>query len=360
MSAASRTRPSPLAAGRRTPTASVVVPCYNYGHYLAACVASCLDQPGVDVDVIIVDDASPDGSGRVARELADRSGGKVRALLHERNKGHIATYNDGLELVVADYVVLLSADDLLVPGSLTRAVALMETHPSVGLVYGHPQVFEDVPPRPRTTARSWTVWSGADWIAAQSRRGTSCIYSPEAVVRTRVQHAIGYYEPELPHTGDLSMWLRVAAVADVGRVNGADQALRREHPASMMATTFAGGMVDLEGRLEAFDRFFDGPGAQLPGQQRCRRLAHERLADQALDLACTELAAGAEPGQVADYEAFARKVATAVELLPRWREYRWRASGPGGALAGVRGRGYALRRDLAGRLRWRRWHWSGV
>ena len=56
-------------APSRTPRVSVVVPCYNYGHYLPACVGSALNQPGVNVEAIVVDDASPDGSGEVAEQL---------------------------------------------------------------------------------------------------------------------------------------------------------------------------------------------------------------------------------------------------------------------------------------------------
>ena len=102
---------SPRALGR-TPRVSVVIPCYNYGRYLPAAVASALDQQGLDVDVLVVDDASPDGSHLVAQELA-ASDPRVDVLVHENNAGHIQTYNDGLARAEGDYVVLLSADDLL-------------------------------------------------------------------------------------------------------------------------------------------------------------------------------------------------------------------------------------------------------
>ncbi len=121
----------------RRPTVSVVVPCYRYGHYLPGAVRSVLDQTDVDAEVLIVDDASPDDSGEVAEALA-AADPRIRVLRHAENKGHIATYNDGLEAVDGEYVVLLSADDLLPPGSLGRATALMEANPSVGMVYGHP------------------------------------------------------------------------------------------------------------------------------------------------------------------------------------------------------------------------------
>ena len=160
-------RPVPL---RTRPSVSVVVPCYRYGHYLPDAVASALDQPGVDVEVIIVDDASPDRSAEVARALAavDR---RVSVVVHEHNQGHIRTYNDGLDRAGGDYVVLLSADDVLTPGSLTRAAAVLEAHPRVGLVYGYARSFTGEPPADDARVRSWSVYPGRQWLGLATRRG---------------------------------------------------------------------------------------------------------------------------------------------------------------------------------------------
>ena len=117
------------------PSVSVVIPCYNYGRYLPAAVSSVLQDEGVQVDILIVDDASTDGSAEVAQSLA-ATYPEVDVLVHEQNRGHIATYNDGLVRARGDYVVLLSADDQLTPGSLSRATALLEAHPEVAWVYG--------------------------------------------------------------------------------------------------------------------------------------------------------------------------------------------------------------------------------
>ena len=360
MSGVRRSRPRPLRGDSPKPTVSIVVPCYNYGRFLPSCVESCVGQIDVDVDVIVVDDASTDGSDSIAAALAAHDD-RVQVVQHERNHGHIATYNDGLERVTGDYIVLLSADDLLVPGALSRAVSLMETWPTVGLVYGHPLLFEDRLPVPRTVARSWTIWRGAEWIAKQSRRATSIIYSPEAVVRADVQREVGGYRSDLPHTGDMEMWLRVAAVADIGRVNGADQAFRREHPASMMATTFAGELVDLEERRRAFDEFFNGPGHDIPGGGQAQAVAHQALARQALELACVLDGKGAAQS-VAELVAFARDVFPGFERLRVWRELEWRrrVASDGEAFAALRRGVYDVKRDIEGRVRWRRWYWSGV
>src|SRR4051812_11018034 len=121
----------------------VVVPCYNYGQFLPACVESVLAQEGVDVRILIIDDCSPDDSADVGARLA-AADPRIEFRRHTVNRGHIATYNEGLmEWAESDYCVLLSADDLLTPGSLARAVAVMEAHPQIGFVHGRFIPLED-------------------------------------------------------------------------------------------------------------------------------------------------------------------------------------------------------------------------
>jgi glycosyltransferase involved in cell wall biosynthesis len=110
------------------PTIDVVVPCYNYGRHLPDCIDSLLTQDGCDLRVLIIDDASTDGSAAVARALAAKDS-RVSVLVHEANRGHIATYNEGIAWSSADYFLLLSADDALVPDALARAIAIMEARP---------------------------------------------------------------------------------------------------------------------------------------------------------------------------------------------------------------------------------------
>jgi glycosyltransferase involved in cell wall biosynthesis len=67
-----------------------------------------------------LDDASPDNASEVGAEVA-REDSRVTLVRHHVNKGHIATYNEGIDWVSADYMLLLSADDYLLPGALDRA-----------------------------------------------------------------------------------------------------------------------------------------------------------------------------------------------------------------------------------------------
>jgi Glycosyl transferase family 2 len=353
-----RLRPRPLT---RSPTVTVVVPCYNYGHYLPTAVASVLEQPGVSVEVIVIDDASSDDSAQVVRRLASTDD-RVRPIFHGSNRGHIATYNEGLERARGDYVVLLSADDALASGALARATAVLESEPSVGFVYGFPVEFMDVLPPVPARVRNWTVWSGHEWIGRLCRTGKNCIFNPEVVMRTSVQHAIGGYDPELPHSGDLEMWLRAASVSDVARVNGAAQGYYRVHNRSMQRTSYAGMALDLEGRLAAFEKVLVGNGDRLRRRDELLTTTKRALAAFAVAHARSAYDRGhAEAEEIDACLAFAANTWPAICRTRRWRALVRRTErGPSPADRGVGPMARRALDDVMSRARWRRWRWTGI
>lgn len=262
---------------------SVVIPCYNYGHFLGDAISSALDdQQGVDVKVLVIDDASPDGSAEVARQIAARDP-RVEVAVHTTNRGHIATYNEGLlEWADGDYTVLMSADDRLTPGSLRRGRDLLDANPGVGFVYGHPLHFRQGVPLPeaRTRVRGWSIWSGHWWLERRFRDAHSCITSPEVVVRTSLQKRVGGYDARLPHTGDMEMWMRLAAHADVGYLRGVDQAYYRVHGQNM--TQSRTPLVDLRQRRLAYEAVLEHCADSLPDVAHLSDLVHRKLAWEAL------------------------------------------------------------------------------
>lgn len=301
---------TPLAPSELTtrPRISVVIPCYNYGHFLEGAVASALAHDGVDVDVLVVDDASTDDSAVVAQRIAEADP-RVDVLLHEQNRGHIRTYNDGLAKVTGDYVVLLSADDLLTPNALTRAAALLESCPGVGFVYGPTLLFDDVPPAALVESPRWIVREGRAWAGRVFAAGRNVIRSPEVVMRASVMDAIGLYDPEHPHAGDLQMWLRAAAVADVGYLAGTTQAFYRQHGENMHSTVFgtdhARGMLT---ELTHRHRALLTSAASFADWEAETRSACRALAVEALDLASRAYVWGlTESWPVAELMGFARE-----------------------------------------------------
>ena len=273
----------------------VIVPCYKYAHFLRECVESILSQSLTDVRVLIVDDASPDHTPEVAAELVARDK-RVEYRRHSVNHGHIATYNEGLDWAAGDYTLLLSADDLLTPGSLYRAVRLLDAHPGVGLVYGRGIKFQSDQPPPRVWPASedcgWKILMGIEYLEYCCARISPGIESPTAVVCTRLQKQLGGYREELFHTGDMEMWMRFAVHASVGILD-ADQAYVRLHNKNMSnifytlhtETSFLTALPDLRQRKAAFDTLFQYYGNFIADRERIQHLADCALSRVAFETA---------------------------------------------------------------------------
>ncbi|WP_432477413.1 glycosyltransferase family 2 protein [Nocardioides sp. GXQ0305] len=100
---------------RRAPLLGVVVPVYNVEKFLPACLDSLLDQTHRDLDVVVVDDGSPDRSGEIAEQYAARDR-RVR-VVHTENRGLGAARNEGLRHVRGDLLAFFDSDDVLPPGA---------------------------------------------------------------------------------------------------------------------------------------------------------------------------------------------------------------------------------------------------
>lgn len=364
----------PRAVRRRPPAApayrtrvSVVVPCYNYGRFLPQTVESLVTQEGVDVEVIVVDDASTDDSLAVAHGLAGRYP-DVQVVAGERNAGQVESFNRGWAHSTGELVVRLDADDMLPPGALARAAALFEQHPEVGLVYGHPRHFDDgTTPRPALGELTWTVWDGRAWLGERCRTGVSCITSPEVVMRSALLKDVGPLDPELRFTMDVEMWLRLAAVADVAYVGGADQALHREHAGSLSVNEGSGALLDLRARVDAYDRLFANVGDRLPHAHRLHDQARAALARDALRYAAAAADRPPLGGPVTTGHAAAEYLALAADVWPAsaawWSTARVARRAERTARTGRAGRAAAVRRIVRRartELTYLRWATSGL
>jgi glycosyltransferase involved in cell wall biosynthesis len=115
------------------PRVSVVLPAYNRNRYIREACDSVLDQDWPDIELIVVDDGSTDGTWETLQSYGDR----ITLLSHDGrvNKGQSAAINLGLKHVTGKYVAILDSDDYWLPGKLRCLIPFLEAHPEVGLVY---------------------------------------------------------------------------------------------------------------------------------------------------------------------------------------------------------------------------------
>ncbi len=294
----------------------VIVPCYGYGRLLAECVGSVLDQSERDVRVLIIDDASPDETAEVAAELAGADD-RVTWFRHQTNRGHIYTYNEGLEWASADYTMLLSADDWILPGALSRAANLLDALPNIGFAYGPYFEWYEGNLRPEEPAppSGWNILSGTEFI--RLNRSGNPVGTCTALVRTALQKRIGGYRHELPHAGDMEMWMRFAAHGPVGRVN-AHQGVYRRHSRNMSEIYYQNMLVDVRQRKLVLDVLFDHYGKDMENSDDLRTYLYQGLADSAVCLA-SHAFNRADLKQFDDIMKFAARLDPAVRRSRTWR-----------------------------------------
>lgn len=114
-----------------TPTFSIIIPAYNYGHFLADALESVLIQNRSDIEILVIDDASIDNTPQVAQAFSQH----IRYVRNEVNLGAGGAWGVGLKLARGKYLIKLDADDELLPGHLEALENAFEADGEVGMVF---------------------------------------------------------------------------------------------------------------------------------------------------------------------------------------------------------------------------------
>jgi glycosyltransferase involved in cell wall biosynthesis len=182
---------------------SVVIPSYNVKPFLADAVRSVLRQTWTQLETIVVDDGSTDGTGQLAEQLA-ASDPRVR-VIHKRNGGVSSARNAGAAVAQGEYVSFLDADDMLLPEKLERQLAVFDLFPSCDLVFSDHYVGDSrltplhlecsCPP----SMPLQEVLLYRNWFAPMS-----------PLMRSEFQKRIGPFDENLTGSEDWDYWLRAS------------------------------------------------------------------------------------------------------------------------------------------------------
>src|SRR4051812_32745176 len=113
------------------PRVSVLIPAYNSGRFLTEAVESILAQTTADWELIVIDDASTDGT---PERLASCNDARLVRLRNPTNLGQVRSINRGLAVARGRYVACLDHDDVAEPGRLERQSDFLDAHPDVSVL----------------------------------------------------------------------------------------------------------------------------------------------------------------------------------------------------------------------------------
>jgi glycosyltransferase involved in cell wall biosynthesis len=275
------------------PLVSVVLPVFNGAATVSDAIRSILGQSLERVELIVVDDASTDGTGAVTSALRDP---RVRIITHGARRGLVASLNAGVAAASTDVIARIDADDLAHPDRLARQYEIVRAAPEAGLVATAYRAVDD-------RGRDLGYVGVPDGHAATRLRLMfgCCIAHATVMFRRDVFERAGrYYDDEFP-AEDYGLWLRMTEVAQVATIASAEATILRGtsgvsavHGDEQIARTCAlagdtleritgarpserivAGLAGVGDVLDCHD-FADASAAVISAYDRVRRDARER------------------------------------------------------------------------------------
>lgn len=195
------------------PAVSVVIPTYGHRDFVRESIESALAQGVPGVEVVVVNDGSPDDTAAVLRPLVES--GRIR-YVEQPNAGQAAARNRGIALARGRFVAMLDDDDLWPPGALAALVAALDENPAAVLAYGDVRRTDaagvptgDDPPREHPSGEVYDAFRHQCWLVSPG----------QALVRADVLRRVGSFDPAVWGSDDWDLYLRLARVGPFAFVN---------------------------------------------------------------------------------------------------------------------------------------------
>ncbi|MEO7317574.1 MAG: glycosyltransferase family 2 protein [Chthoniobacteraceae bacterium] len=218
---------------------SIVTPCFNAAATIEETIRSVLDQEGIDLEYIVCDGGSTDGTADIIRRHESR----LAWWVSERDRGQVDAINKGFTHATGDVLGFLNGDDVLVPGALQKVCAAFAKEPEVELVQGGIE-WIDFEGRAIGTHlgdircledaldvfRVW--WGGRQWV------------QPEVFYRRALKEHVGPFNERYHLAFDYDFWVRCfRAGARVMRVPETFVRFRRHDGQKSVDATRANGEI---------------------------------------------------------------------------------------------------------------------
>jgi glycosyltransferase involved in cell wall biosynthesis len=189
---------------RTSPLVSIVTPSFNQARYLEATIRSALEQDYPNIEYIVVDGASTDGSVEIIKKYADR----LAWWVSEKDQGQTDAINKGFARARGDILAWINSDDTYEPGAVSAAVKYLQDHPDVGMVYGDAHFIDE-------GGRVIGKFAARQTDYLRLRRGYVHIPQQAAFFRADLWREVGPLDPSFYFAMDYDLWVRLAARAPI-------------------------------------------------------------------------------------------------------------------------------------------------
>ncbi len=238
------------------PKVSVCIPVYNGKQFLQQTVDSALRQSFPDFEILIIDNASTDGTTKLAEEMAARNS-KLRLIINNHNIGLVGNLNRCLEHAQGTYIKFLMADDMLLPGCLEQMMAALELHQSVKLVTCGRLIIDALGSNlgVKVYMREHGIVQGKK-VITRCLFGGNYIGEPSAVMFRKCD-ITGAFREDMPQLSDMDMWFQLLEQGDLLSMEKPLCAFRT-HAAQMTHANIKSGML-VEDNIKLFETYSQKP-----------------------------------------------------------------------------------------------------
>ena len=185
------------------PLVSIVTPSYNQAAYLETTLRSVLEQNYPNIEYLVVDGASTDGSLEIIQRYAPR----LSWWVSEKDHGQAEAINKGLRRAKGEFVAWLNSDDLYAQGAVSKAVAILLTNPHLGMVFS--DVFSIDANNEVFNTMRYGDWNLLNLMSFH------IIGQPGVFMRRSVLERAGYLDLNYHYLLDHQLWLRMALEAPI-------------------------------------------------------------------------------------------------------------------------------------------------
>jgi len=186
------------------PVVSIVTPSFGQAAFLEQAMHSVLEQNYTEIEYIVVDGGSSDGSPEIIAHHEDR----LAWWISEPDAGQTDAINKGFSRATGDIMAYLNSDDLYRPGAVGEAVDYLATHPEVGMVYGDADYINE-------TGKVIGRFPAAQTDYKRLRRGYVHIPQQAAFFRADLWRQVGPLDPSFQFAMDYDLWVRISALAPI-------------------------------------------------------------------------------------------------------------------------------------------------